>query len=246
MRVAGRRASSRRSRDRRSESGTRKMPRPAMVLPCLNCAAIATSLVEILRCGAPFTWMLPQPVGLEVAGVDLQLLGGRLHHHAARLARRHHRPRCRRDACRATRSCPCRAGRCRSRRCRHRRPRPARRASRRQICRVTDFMPWPRSIAESDDRELAGRVGVHQRLARIAAEIHADRIVDRRHAFAAMLGHSAPPACRTRRRSASRRAARRRASARAGGRRRRGRRRLGCGRPRRLRRCGGGAAAGRS
>ena len=58
-----------------------------------------------------------------------------------------------------------------------------------QICRVTDFMPWPRSIDDSDDRELAGRIGVHDRLARIAAEIHADGIVDRRHAASAMLGH---------------------------------------------------------
>src|SRR6476646_9058761 len=37
------------------------MPRPEIVLPCLNWAAMATSLVEIERCGAPLTWMLPRP-----------------------------------------------------------------------------------------------------------------------------------------------------------------------------------------
>ena len=37
------------------------MPRPAMVLPCLNWAAMATSLTAIAREGAPLTWMLPRP-----------------------------------------------------------------------------------------------------------------------------------------------------------------------------------------
>ena len=49
------------------------------------------------------------------------------------------------------------------------------------------------TLAEVDrgqgDGEFAGRVGVDQRLARIATEIHADRIVDGRDAATAMLGH---------------------------------------------------------
>ena len=44
-----------------AESGIRKMPRPAMVLPCLNCAACAVALTVMLREGAPRTWMLPRP-----------------------------------------------------------------------------------------------------------------------------------------------------------------------------------------
>ena len=71
-----------------SDSGTRKMPRPAMVLPCRNCAAIATSLVEILRCGAALHMDVAEAIGFEIAGVDLKLFRRRLHHHAARLARR--------------------------------------------------------------------------------------------------------------------------------------------------------------
>src|SRR5205085_9964982 len=38
-----------------------KIPRPGFVLPCLNWAAMATSLVEIDRCGAPLLWTLPRP-----------------------------------------------------------------------------------------------------------------------------------------------------------------------------------------
>ena len=129
-----------------------------------------------------------EPVGFEIAGVDLELFRRRLHHHAARLARRN------RD-----------------------RVADAMRAARRERAHVVragvavggvdvDILDrhaerfgrdLPRhrfhALAEIDGRErdgeLAARIGVHQRLARIAAQIHADRIVDRRHAFSAMLAH---------------------------------------------------------
>src|SRR5262245_54961835 len=63
------------------------------------------------------------------------------------------------------------------------------------------------ALAEIDGRqrdgELALGIGMHQRLARVTPEVHADRVVDRRHAASAMLGHAAIScACRTRWRSA--------------------------------------------
>jgi hypothetical protein len=58
-----------------------------------------------------------------------------------------------------------------------------------QICRVTDFMPWPRSIDDSDTVNLPLGVGMNQRLAGVAAEVHADGIVDRGDAASAMSGH---------------------------------------------------------
>ncbi len=44
------------------------MPRPAMVRPWRNWAAMATSRVEIERPGAPRTWMLPRPSVSRSAG----------------------------------------------------------------------------------------------------------------------------------------------------------------------------------
>jgi len=50
------------------------------------------------------------------------------------------------------------------------------------------------ALAEVDRRqrhgELAARVGMHQRLAGIAAEVHADGIIDRCNAASTMPGHS--------------------------------------------------------
>ena len=206
-------------------------------MPCLNCAAIATSLVEIVRCGAPLTWMLPRPSVSRSLRVDLELLGGRLQHHAARLPRRDDHGVA--DAMRAARGEGAHAVRAGvgvggvdiAR------PRPARRASRRDLPR--DRL---HALAEIDrrerDRELAGRVGMHQRLARIAAQVHADRVVDRRPCRARDAAPFSASACRRRRRTAPRRAG---VAAGAGAgwrRRRRGRRRPGA-----LGGCGRGAAA---
>ena len=131
---------------------------------------------------------IAEPVGFEIAGVDLELLRRRLHHHAARLARRDRDSIA--DAMRAAR----------------RERAHVVRAGIAIGCVDVDVLDrhaerlgrdLPRhrfhALAEIDGRqrdgELAARIGVHQSLARIAAEIHADRIVDRRHSLSAMLAH---------------------------------------------------------
>jgi hypothetical protein len=136
----------------------------------LNCAAIATSLVEIERCGRALDMDVAASVGLEIGGVDFQFLSGGLHHHAARLAAAAITalpdPV---GAARGERAHAMRA-RCRNRQCRHRRPR-------RNAERLRADLPRHRlhALAEIDrdsaDRELAARIGMHQRLAGIAAEI---------------------------------------------------------------------------
>ena len=128
------------------------------------------------------------PVGLEIGDVDLEFLGRRLHHHAARLARRRHHGVA--DAVGAAGG-------------------EAAHAMGsgvgiggvdidvldRHAERFGADLPRHRlhALAEVDrgqrHGELAARIGMDQRLARVAAEIHADRIVDRRHAASAKLGH---------------------------------------------------------
>ena len=51
------------------------------------------------------------------------------------------------------------------------------------------FHPLSEVDRRQSDGEFAARVGMNQRLARIAAEIHADRIIDGRDATPAMFGH---------------------------------------------------------
>ncbi|MET4792526.1 hypothetical protein ABIF64_004704 [Bradyrhizobium japonicum] len=164
------------------------MPRPEMVLPCLNWAAMATSLGRDRAMRRTLDVDVAASVGFEIGGVDLELLGGRLHHHAACLARRgHHRIADAMGAARGEGAHAVRTG-----------------VGIRGIdidvldgnaqCLRAD-LPRHRlhALAEVDrrqrHRELAARVGVNQRLAGIAAEIHADGIVDRRHAASAMPGH---------------------------------------------------------
>src|SRR5262249_11901173 len=66
------------------------------------------------------------------------------------------------------------------------------------------------ALAEIDrrqrDRELAGWVGMNQCLARIAAEIHADGIIDRGDAASAMSGHVSASWCQRRTKNVSRHA----------------------------------------
>ena len=192
------------------------MPRPEMVLPCLNCAAIATSLVEIERCGAPLTWMLPRPSVSRSAALTSSSSA------AASIIT----PRASFAA--AITALPTRCV-----------PREAKRAHAMRAGvgiggvdidvldghaeRLGADLPRHRfhALAEIDRRqrhgELAARVGMHQRLARIAAEIHADGIVDRRDAASAMPGHVSASWCRRRRRSGSRRATARPAVGAGGG-----------------------------
>ena len=127
-------------------------------------------------------------IGLEVAGIDFEFLRRRLHHHRTRLTRRHHHRIA--DAVRAARG---------------------ERAHAmwpgigiggvdidvldRHAQRLGADLPRHRfhALAEVDrrqsDGEFSARIGVDQRLARIAAEIHADRIVDGRNPATAMLAH---------------------------------------------------------
>ena len=62
-----------------------------------------------------------------------------------------------------------------------------------QIWRTTLFMPCPNALSEVDrgesDGALPARVGVHQRLARVSAEVHPDRVVDRCDSASASLCH---------------------------------------------------------
>src|SRR5262249_29074512 len=51
------------------------------------------------------------------------------------------------------------------------------------------FHPLPEVDRGQRHRELAAWVGMDQRLAWVAAKIHSDRIVDRRYAASAKLGH---------------------------------------------------------
>ena len=51
------------------------------------------------------------------------------------------------------------------------------------------FHPLTEVDRRQRDGELPARIGVNQRLTRIAAEIHADRIIDGGDAAPAMLGH---------------------------------------------------------
>ena len=51
------------------------------------------------------------------------------------------------------------------------------------------FHPLSEIDRRERDGEFSGRIGMDQRLARIAAEIHADRIIDSRDAASAMLRH---------------------------------------------------------
>jgi hypothetical protein len=127
-------------------------------------------------------------VGHEVGGVDLQLLGRRLQHHGAGLERGHDHGIA--DAVRAARgegAHVMRAG-------------VAvggvdidighRDAQRLGGDLAGDGLhPLPEVDGRQRDGELAVRVGVDQRLARVAAEVHADGIVDRREAAAAVQGH---------------------------------------------------------
>ena len=147
------------------------------------------------------------PVGVEVRDIDLEFLRRRLHHHRARLARRR-RDRVA-DAVGAARG-------------------EAAHAMRagvgigrvdidvldRHAERLGADLPRHRlhALAEIDrgqgDGELAARIGMDQRLARVAAEIHADWIVDRGHAPSAKLRHVSA-SCRRPRKIASPHASRR-------------------------------------
>ena len=127
-------------------------------------------------------------VGFEIARIDFKLLGGRFHHHRARFARRHHHRIA--DAMRAARG---------------ERAHAMRTGVgiggvdihifHRHAERFGADLPRHRfhPLSEVDggerDSEFAGRVGMDQRLARVAAQIHADRIIDCRDATTAMLGH---------------------------------------------------------
>ena len=164
------------------------MPRPEIVLALLELRRDRHVLDADRAVRRALDVDVAAAVGLEVDGVDLELLGGRLHHHAARLPRRDHHGVA--DAMRAARG-------------------EAPHAVRagvgvggvdvdvldRHAERLGADLPGDRlhALAEVDrgegDRELAARVGVHQRLARIAAEVHADRVVDGGHAAPAMPGH---------------------------------------------------------
>ena len=128
-------------------------------------------------------------VGFEIGGVDFELLGRRLHHHAARLLRRRHHGVA--DA----------MGAARGERAHAVRPGVGIGGVDIDVLdghaeRLGADLPGHRlhALAEIDrrqrHRELAARIGMHQRLAGIAAEIHADGIIDRRHAASAMPGHA--------------------------------------------------------
>ena len=132
------------------------------------------------------------PVGLEVGDVDFELLRRRLHHDAARLARRGHdgvaHPM---GAARGETAHAMGAG----------------------VgiggvdINVLDRHPERlgadlarhrlHALSEIDrgqrDGELAARIGMNQRLTRVAAQIHANGIVHRRHAASTKLGHLSPP-----------------------------------------------------
>ncbi len=127
-------------------------------------------------------------VGLEVAGVNLELLGRRLHHDAPRLLGGGDHGVA--DAMGA-------AGRKRAHAVRTGVGVSAIHVNvlDRHAEGLRTDLPHDRlqALAEIDrrecDGELAGRVRVHQRLARVAAEIHPDRVVNRGHAPSAMPGH---------------------------------------------------------
>ena len=61
------------------------------------------------------------------------------------------------------------------------------------IWATTVLSPWPRSVAASDDVERAAGRRVDERLRRVAAEVHAGRVVDGGHAGAAQLRHRQRP-----------------------------------------------------
>lgn len=128
------------------------------------------------------------PVGVEVGGVDFQFLGGGLHHDAARfLGRRHDGVADAMGAARGERAHAVRAGV------------GIRRIDIDVLDRHAERLgaDLPRhgfhALAEIDRRqryrEFAAGVGMNQRLARIAAEVHADGIVDRGDAASAMFCH---------------------------------------------------------
>ena len=128
------------------------------------------------------------PVGIEIGGVDLQLLGGGLHHDAARLLGRRHDGVA--DA----------MGAARGERAHAVRPGVGVRGVDidvldRHAERLGADLPRHgfHALAEIDRRqryrELAAGVGMNQRLAGVAAEVHADGIVDRRDAASAMSCH---------------------------------------------------------
>ena len=127
-------------------------------------------------------------VGLQIAWVDFKLLSGRLEHHPACFARRRHY---------RVADAMCSA--------RGERPHAMRtgvgisgvdvNVLDRHAQRLGANLPRHRfhSLAKVDgrqgDREFAARIGMDQRLARIAAEIHADRIIDGGDAASAMFRH---------------------------------------------------------
>ena len=67
--------------------------------------------------------------------------------------------------------------------------RTARRAPRRRSGASTVFRPWPEVDARQRDDEVADGGGVDQRLGRVAAQVHAGRVVDGGDAAPAQLGH---------------------------------------------------------
>ena len=171
-----------------SESGIRKMPRPETVRPCLNWAAPQASAVVMDFDGAPLTWMLPLPSVTRSAGSTSSSSAA-----ASSITAR--------ASCAAwmtalpTRWVP-------------RRGEAAHAVRAGVAVGGVDVDVLDRdaerlggdlagdglhALAEVDggegDHELAAGVGVDQRLAGIAAEVHADRVVDRGEAAAAVDGH---------------------------------------------------------
>ena len=175
------------------------MPRPEMVLPCLKCAASAAWNTGIDAAGAPFTWMLPLPSVSRSEASASSSSAATSSSTCARFLRRHDDGVA--DAVRAAAGEGAHAMRAGvgvggvddDRLDRH--------ADRLGAdLRHHRLQPLAEIDARQRDDEIAGGRRVHQRLARIAAEIHAGRIVDRGNAAPAHLGapvahlhHRAPP-----------------------------------------------------
>ena len=169
----------------------KNMPRPEIDRPCWKCAAKATSVTETDLPGTPTIWMLPVAIRLQVAGIGLEHIGGNLQHHGACfLGGGDHGVAGAMRSTRGKRSHAMRSGIGVRGVDDHTLGGHAERLG--ADLRHDRFYSLSQIDAGKRHYEIAGRGGVNQGLCRVAAEIHASRVIDGRDAAATLLGHRLP------------------------------------------------------
>ena len=171
------------------------MPRPEIVRPYLKWAASARSTMWIFLSSAPWTMTKPGPSVSRSCGVHLELLGRDLEHRLARLARGHDDRVA--DAMRRAageRAHVVRPGVRVGGVDEHEVHRQAERLGR--DLRDHRLQALAEVGGRERDDERARRRRVDERLRRVAAEVHAGRVVDGGMPRAAQLGHQVvTPSC---------------------------------------------------